>query len=528
MKIKSKLSIILLLSLFTIIFVDIFLGEVYFEKYFRYRKVKELKNINFINNGDLDYQLLKKYQEEKEAFVMVVENNQMKTLENFSYLVLSNNESGDKILLLDAILDNLYSNENFDIETDDEIQVDAIKIIGNYYAPVKIDVAGKIYKDYKYINRNFAQESITGTIKKIKNSYGAYSESDDFIEFLIETGLENIETGNYIDDDDEYMVISRKIENKNVIVFYAYENIKDIFPTIKSYFYIKGLFVIILIIVIGKILGRKIVNPIEDISNIATNIGKLNFQKKTYQKTNDEIEKLYEEIYQMSDNLENVINLYKIELRENKKNKGLMEEKIKYFMHEIKTPLSAIIGFSDLIYESNKDENIQIINNEGKRLLKLTSELTKENITDITDIMNLKTFKLYPMIEMALKIYEKELKNLHVNIQCNRKIEVFADREKIEQVMFNLLNNSIHHSEKYISIIVDEFADNIVISLENDGEKITEENIYKVWNKYFTTKEDGAGIGLYVCKKIFELHNSVYSIENTELGVKVMFSLKKF
>jgi len=528
MKIKSKLSIILLICSFFIIFTDIFLGEIYFEKYFRYRKVKELKNIDFIiNRNEIDYQLLKKYQEEKSAFVTILENDEIKTLENFSYLVLSNESSKEIVLLLDAILDNLYSDENFDIQNSDKIKVNAIKIVDNYYAPTKIEVNEKVYIDYKYINSDFPQEVLVGTVKKLKNTYGAHSESDDFIEFLIENGVKNIETGNYTDDDDEYKVVSEKIDDYHVIVFYAYEEIRDIFPTVKSYFYIKGLFVIALIAIVRKILEKRIVVPIEDISKISTNIGKLNFTKKNYKKTNDEIEELYEEIYQMSDNLENVIDLYKIELNENKRNKKLIEDKIKYFMHEIKTPLASIIGFSDLLLEKDKDENIKIINNEGKRLLKLTSELTKENIMDTTDTLNLKRFKLYPMIEMVLKIYEKELKSFHVRTQCSKKLEILADREKIEQVLFNLLSNSIQHSKKCISLVVDELEKDAKITVENDGNKIALENVDKVWNKYFTTRKDGSGLGLHVCKKIFELHNSYYKIENTELGVKVVFNLKK-
>ena len=528
MKIKIKLSLTLLVSLLAIISIDIFLGGVYFEKYFRYMKARELKNIDFIINNQLDYHLLKKYQESKEAFVMVIKDDEVTTLNNFSYLVLSSKDEDDKILILDAILDNLYSSETFEIKKGDIIQVDAIQIKNNYYAPVKIEIDGKSYEDYKYINRNFSQENIVGEVKEFKNTHGIFSESDDFIEFLIENGIDNVNTGNYTDEDDEYMIVAKKIGNNTVIVFYAYENIRDIFPTIKSYFYFKGLIVLFLIVIIRKVLEKNIITPIEKVSDIATNIGKLNFEKRSYKKTNDEIEKLYEEIYQMSDNLENVIKLYKLELSENRNIKVSMEEKIKYFMHEIRTPLSAIVGFSDLLYETQKDENIKIINNEGKRLVKLISELIREEDIYNDERIKLMKFKLYPTIEMVLKIHENELKNLQVKAKCDKKIEVLADREKIEQVLFNLLNNSIQHSEKQIIIEVEEFQENIKISIENDGGNIQEENIKNVWNKYFTTNTNGAGIGLFVCKRIFELHNSDYNIENTNIGVKITFYLKKF
>ena len=81
---------------------------------------------------------------------------------------------------------------------------------------------------------------------------------------------------------------------------------------------------IIIVIIIGRILGKNIVDPIEKLSLMAKNIGKLNFEKKGYRKSKDEIEELYKEIYRMSDNLEGIINLYKKELEENKNIKKIL------------------------------------------------------------------------------------------------------------------------------------------------------------------------------------------------------------
>ncbi len=77
------------------------------------------------------------------------------------------------------------------------------------------------------------------------------------------------------------------IEDYRVIIFYSYEDMKDIFPTIKSYFYFKGIIMIIIVIIIGRILGKNIVDPIEKLSLMAKNIGKLNFEKKGYRKSKD-------------------------------------------------------------------------------------------------------------------------------------------------------------------------------------------------------------------------------------------------
>ena len=215
-------------------------------------------------------------------------------------------------------------------------------------------------------------------------------------------------------------------------------------------------------------------------------------------------------------------------MEDNKNIKKKIEEKVKYFTHEIKTPLSAIIGFSDLLYEVNKNEEIKIINTEGKRLLKLTNELLKQDSFSQNAYIKLEYFNLFQTLQMVLKIYEKELKKFVIHTDYEDNIMVIGNKEKIEQVIFNLLTNSIQHAEKEIILSVKKLKKEVKISIENDGRKIKEENLKKIWDKYFTTREKGTGLGLYVCKEILEAHNSKYNIENTQIGVKVSFTLKKY
>lgn len=511
--------------------VEVILGEFYFEKYFRYNKIKELENINFIVNNEINYTLLKKYQSDNKGFALILKDNKILTLDNFFYLSLISEKDGKKkIFLLDELLDNLYSEDKFSAKEGDHLIITSIKILGDYYIPITIEKNEEKFVDYKNINRNLNIEKFQGTIENLNTPNTIFSQADDFLEFLIAKKIDDITTDDYTDDDgdDEFRIINKVIGDFRIMIFYSYEDMKDIFPTIKSYFYFKGLIMIIIVIFIRRILEKNIVNPIEKVSLVAKNIGKLNFEKKGYKKTNDEIEELYKEIYRMSDNLENIITLYRKELKENKSIKKKMEEKMKYFTHEIKTPLSAIIGFSDLLSEDNKIEEIKIINTEGKRLLKLTNELLQQDNFNEETYMKFDCFNLFQTLQMVLKIYEKELKKFNITIDCKENIIVVGNKEKIEQVIFNFLTNSIQHAKKEIILSARELKNEIIISIENDGEKIKEENLKKIWKKYFTTREKGTGLGLYVCKKILEGHNSKYSIENTPVGVKVSFSLKKY
>lgn len=531
MKIKNKLILTLSLILMILLVIEIILGEFYFEKYFRYSKIKELEDINFITNDEINYNLLKKYQDDNKGLALVIRDNEILTLDNFIHLTLINEKNDEKkIFLLDELLDNLYSEEKFDVKEGDHLFITSIKILDNYYIPITIEKGRKKFIDYKNINRNLNIEQFQGTVEKLSIPNTIFSQADDFLEFLIAKKINDITTDDYIDDDgdDEFRIINKVIGNFKVMIFYSYKDMKDIFPTIKSYFYFKGVIMMAIIIIIGKILGKNIVEPIEKVSLMARNIGKLNFEKKEYKKSNDEIEDLYKEIYRMSDNLENIINLYKKELENNRNIKKKIEEKIKYFTHEIKTPLSAIIGFSDLLYENNKNEEVKIINTEGKRLLKLANELLKQDSFNKDAYIKFECFNLFQTLQMVLKIYENQLKNFIIRTEYEEDIMIIGNKEKIEQVIFNLLINSIQHAEKEIILSVKKLKKEVRISIENDGRKIKEENLKKIWDKYFTTREKGTGLGLYVCKEILEAHNSKYSIENTKIGVKVSFSLKKY
>lgn len=531
MKIKNKLILTLSFILMILLAAEVILGEFYFEKYFRYSKIKELENINFIVDDKVNYNLLKKYQDDNKGLALILKDNEILTLDNFFYLTLINEKNGEKkIFLLDELLDNLYSKEKFDVKEGDYLIITSIKILGDYYIPITVEKGKEKFTDYKNINRNLNVEKFYGTVEKIGAPNTVFSQADDFLEFLIAKNINDVITDDYIDDDgdDEFRIINKNIEDYRIMIFYSYEDMKDIFPTIKSYFYFKGIIMILIVAVIGRILGKNIVDPIEKLSLMAKNIGKLNFKKKGYRKSKDEIEELYKEIYRMSDNLENIINLYKKELEENKNIKKNIEEKVRYFTHEIKTPLSAIIGFSELLYESNKSEEIEIINTEGKRLLKLTNELMKQdNINDESHI-EFENFNLFQTLQMILKIYEKELKNFTVHTKYNENIMVIGNKNKIEQIIFNFLTNSIQHAEREITLSVEEFDKEVKITIENDGKKIKEEDLSKVWNKYFTTKKNGTGLGLYVCKEILDAHASKYNIENTAAGVVLAFTLKKY
>ena len=529
MKLRNKLILILSLVLLVSLFLEGVLGNIYFEKYFRYTKVLQLEKIDFINSGKIDYDKLKVYEKNQNALVMIYKDNKIINLENFYYIKVKT-QDGEAIVLLDAFLDNLYSNKSLKIENRDLVEITAIKILNNYYLPTTLIKNNDVFRDYKFSYRSKDIYNIDGRVEEVNAPYTQSSLGDDFLESLLTIDVLKPQKEKYkdVDGDDEFQLITLNSDGYKVVIFYSFENIKDIFPSLKLYFYMKTILIILFTVLIGVVLEKIIVNPIVNLSKVSEKIANLNFIKEIDYKSDDEIGTLYKDIFKMSEKLENIIDLYKGKVSRNKEAQIKLEESIKLFMHEVKTPLSAIIGFSDLLLEDEHTEDIAIINSESKRILKMANTLLEENRFSQNEmILNKKAFSLISLIELSLKILEGESKNIDIDISHLKNISIYGDREKLEQVILNILKNALEYAKSEIKIYTEEYSGEVVLYLENDGPHILKGNLDKVWNKFFSSNSGDRGLGLYISSEILDAHGFNYGVENSNLGVRFFIVLKK-
>lgn len=529
MKLRNKLILILSLVLLIFLFLEGFFGNLYFEKYFRYSKVLQLEKIDFINGDKVDYDKLKNYEKTQNALVMIYKDDKIVNLENFYYIKVKT-KTGDAFVLLDAFLDNLYSNAPLKIENRDLVEITAIKVLDSYYLPTTLIKNNDIFKDYKLSYRSKNLYNIDGRVEDVNTPYTQSSLGDDFLESLLTTDVLNPQKKKYkdVDGDDEFQLITLNQNGYKVVIFYSFENIKDIFPSLKLYFYMKAIIIILLTMLIGIVLEKIIVNPIVNLSKVSEKIANLNFIKEIDYKSKDEIGTLYKDIFKMSEKLENIIELYKGKVSRNKEAQIKLEESIKLFMHEVKTPLSAIIGFSDMLLEDEHTEEIAIINSESKRILKMANTLLEENRHSQSEmILNKKTFSLISLIELSLKILETENGHINIDISHLKNMLIYGDREKLEQVILNILKNALEYAKSEIKIYTEECNGEVVLFLENDGPHILEDNLDKVWNKFFSSNSGDRGLGLYISSEILDAHGFNYGVENSDFGVRFFIVLKK-
>lgn len=311
------------------------------------------------------------------------------------------------------------------------------------------------------------------------------------------------------------------------------------------YFYIGA---IVLIIILSLVYTNMVSKPLVKINITAKKMASLNFSEKCNVETEDEIGNLANTLNFLSDNLDNALTSLKeankkleYDIERERKIEKTRKSFVNAISHELKTPINLIGGYAeglkDGVFDSDKkDYYIDIIIDESKKMADL--------VTDMLNLSHLESgvFKLskeeffidkliYSVIKRFAVIIENKNINLKTNILSN--IKVYADWDMIEQVINNFLTNAIRYTEIGGDIIFStkKMNDKIIISVENTGKSIPEDEISKIWSNFYridksrNRKFGGTGLGLAIVKNILTLHKCKYGVKNTENGVKFYFEM---
>jgi len=194
--------------------------------------------------------------------------------------------------------------------------------------------------------------------------------------------------------------------------------------------------------------------------------------------------------------------------------------------HEIKNPLGIIRSSAQYLAEETRSAEIN-----QEMFHYIIDEVDSLN-TVITNILDLAKFKnpdfqpinlQHELPELCDKWRESDDHNQNISIRCTvaRRMPVlYADFGQIRQVILNLFLNSEEAlaGKGTVSLSADRQDDFVLIRLQDDGPGIAEEHKGELFGKFFTTKEDGLGLGLSVCKQIIDAHYGTITISNREEG----------
>lgn len=226
-----------------------------------------------------------------------------------------------------------------------------------------------------------------------------------------------------------------------------------------------------------------------------------------------------------------------------------LEEDQKKFIsnvsHDFRSPLTSIKGYIEAMKDGTIPPEMQgkyldIVLFETERLTKLTQNLLNLNAWDNkANRLELTDFLLYDLVKPIINSFEGKCEKKRITIDLilgSKDYMVNADKDKIGQVIYNLIDNAIKfsHNDSTITINITDKNDKIFISVKDTGIGIPKDSVKKIWDRFYKTDlsrgkdKTGSGLGLSIVKEMVQAHGENINVVSTEgVGTEFTFTLKK-
>ncbi|MBE6545829.1 MAG: HAMP domain-containing histidine kinase [Ruminococcaceae bacterium] len=275
-----------------------------------------------------------------------------------------------------------------------------------------------------------------------------------------------------------------------------------------------GFILSVVALFIAWLMSRLITKPIVKMNEAAKSLAQGRYDANFYGKG-------YREINELADTLNYAS-------RELAKTDRLQKELISNISHDLRTPLTMIKGYGEVMRDipgENTSENIQIIIDETSRLSQLVNDmLDLSRIQAGTRKPEYSLFSLTETVRETLTRYERLVMQDGYRIEfiADADARVLADRGMILQVVYNLINNAVNYTgeDRFVSVRQELSSDRVRISITDTGEGIAEDQLAMIWERYYKVDKVhkraavGTGLGLSIVKGILELHHAAYGVQS--------------
>lgn len=239
--------------------------------------------------------------------------------------------------------------------------------------------------------------------------------------------------------------------------------------------------------------------------------------------------------------LADTLNLMAGELR---KNNDYQKNFISNVSHDFRSPLTSIKGFSEAMLDGTippemHDRYLGIIVQETERLNKLTNTILELNSMDRDKTsLNMSRFDINAMLKSTAAVFEGSCRKKKISINLvltGTELFVRGDREKIEQVVYNLLDNAIKFSDRSSEVKIETTIQRgkCAVSVKDEGCGIARDDLTKIWDRFYKSDSSrgrdrqGTGLGLSIVKEIISAHGQTISVVSTEnVGTEFIFTLE--
>lgn len=369
-----------------------------------------------------------------------------------------------------------------------------------------------------------AYESLPDNLYELDNS-GVLSESFSLIGDFYHSFPEEMLTYGMVLED------SVSSTTALLVIHSPFSEISDVMRNMFQNFLVPICILIILSMLFLLYLAKRILVPLNRLSLVAREYASGNFEIKTKINSNDEIGELASNLEYMASEL------------------NKLEEYRRAFIanvsHDFRSPLTSIKGYIEAMLDGtipveNQERYLNIVLSETNRLAKLTSSMLELNRSEAFGIrLNFSDFDVAVIIDSIIDIFEGVCAKRYIVIRKNCTTTdtiVHADKTKIQQVIYNLVDNAIKFSPHGATITISISAANekVFISVKDTGKGIEKENQPKVWERFYKTDtsrgkdKQGSGLGLSIIREIIRAHDETITLSSTPgVGSEFTFSLKK-
>ncbi len=330
---------------------------------------------------------------------------------------------------------------------------------------------------------------------------------------------ETLKSYRFVNDDKHIsaLMYGVKVGNSDVFIYSNLEDISDFTLLIKRqlmYVCVVGIFIAI---IMSIFLSNKITEPITRITKKAKKMGTGDIDVSFEESGIKEIDELSETLTQAQEEMV--------------KTDELRRDLMANVSHDLKTPLTMIKAYAEMIRDiSYKDsekmnEHLGIIVDETDRLTVLVNDiLDLSRMQSNADTLSIEKFDLAEDIKTIVNRYQiiKETEKYIINVEMPDSIMIKADKKKLNQVIYNLINNAINYTgdDKTVTVRVTKHKKYYLVEIIDTGKGIKESEIPYIWNKYYKNDKNhqrnvvSTGLGLSIVKEILELHGYEYGVKS--------------
>ncbi|MGG1634460.1 sensor histidine kinase [Paenibacillus sp. NRS-1760] len=305
------------------------------------------------------------------------------------------------------------------------------------------------------------------------------------------------------------------------------------------------------ILLFAYFLSRTITLPLMQLNKVAKRLAKLDFTAFVRMNRKDEIGQLAGTMNSLARNLQQTMaelqeaNMKLLDdIEKEKQLERMRRQFVASVSHELKTPVSLIQGYAEALQDNvanglKRDKYTAVIIEESERMARLVADLLDlSQLESGRFALHWSSVPLYETVQsvlmkMAPLLHEKSIRPQLIGLDAE-ELWVLSDRQRLEQVLINLLGNAIRHTPVQGRLEIrlkTEQSSAVRIELKNEGTPIPEEDLPYIWDTFYRADQSGSrelggtGIGLSIVKAILQRHEREYGVFNEEDGVTFYLTL---